>query len=303
MKETEAKTKDIFMMHNEEIREMKHDKTELLKRIDNQSKKIIELEAEVARLRLYNSTDDPPSSNTVLLKYQEAIKKRDDQNNILQFQLNKLRNTYNDEINKYRVKLSKKSFNESKEENEHKRSGETFVKMKRQMFSRSGISGERLEDIEEKRETHTAPKTQAERNFIRYLFVALENIVYFVRNILVKQQFFRNLESEQVASLIDCAEKQAFCKGSEIIVQGTEGSTMFILISGSVQVLKNGLYITSMEAGALFGEVALLYNCMRTAQIEAENDVHVWSINRKHFQAAIRSAGHSKGLSTHPKNS
>jgi cGMP-dependent protein kinase len=124
----------------------------------------------------------------------------------------------------------------------------------------------------------------------------LEKKHYFIeRKILAKQQFFRNLESEQLASLVDCAEKRAFCKGSDIIVQGKEGNTMFILISGTVKVLKNGLYITSMEAGALFGEVALLYNCMRTAQIEAESDVHVWIINRKHFQAAIRSAGQSKG--------
>ena len=111
----------------------------------------------------------------------------------------------------------------------------------------------------------------------------------------MKQQFFKNLEAEQITNLIDCAEKQAYCKGSEIIVEGTEGNTMFILISGSVKVMKNGLYITSMEAGALFGEVALLYNCMRTAQVEAENDVHVWSINRMTFQNAIRSAGQSKG--------
>ena len=156
-------------MHNEEIREMKHDKDELQKRIDRQAKKIIELESEVARLQLYNSTlnEESGSSNIVLEKYQEAIKKRDDKNNALQFELQKLKNTYNDEINKYRVKLAtKKQLNEEEPEAPDK----SLLKMKREMFSRSGISGERVDIVHQKDANSNAPKTQDESDFLRYRF-------------------------------------------------------------------------------------------------------------------------------------
>lgn len=155
-------------MHNEEIREMKHDKVELQERIDRQAKKIIELESEVARLQLYNSTlnEESGSSNIVLVKYQEAIKKRDDKNNALQFELQKLKNTYNDEINKYRVKLATKK--QLGEEKDPEALDKSLIKMKREIFSRSGISGERVETLNQRDANPNAPKTQAESDFLRY---------------------------------------------------------------------------------------------------------------------------------------
>ena len=167
MKENKAKASEIIKMHSEEMREMKFDKAELLKRIDMKDKKIIELEAEVARLRLFNSGDNL-SSNTVLLKYQEAIKKRDDQNNILQFQLNKLKTNYNDEINKYRVKLAKRNCSDSKEEYSLKKAEAGSIKMSFVRSSRSGIFGERKEVLSPVNEKLRVLKTREETHFIRY---------------------------------------------------------------------------------------------------------------------------------------
>ena len=172
MKENKAKASEIIKMHSEEMREMKYDKAELLKRIDIKDKKIIELEAEVARLRLFNSGENS-SSNTLLLKYQEAIKKRDDQNNILQFQLNKLKTSYNDEINKYRVKLAKRNCSDSKEEYDLEKTeeGATYKSMKRS--SRSGIFGERVHSKKEVlspvHEKNLVPKTKIMGYFLDML--------------------------------------------------------------------------------------------------------------------------------------
>ena len=176
MKENKTKANEIIKMHSEEMREMKYDKAELLKRIDNKDKKIVELEAEVARLRLLNS-GETSSSNTVLLKYQEAIKQRDDKNNILQYQLNKLRTTYNDEVNKYRLKLAKRNCKNDSDEEEAENS---IITMSMGRSSRSGISGERVQPKKEALspvyEKIEVPKTREESDFVRYFRDFLKKI-------------------------------------------------------------------------------------------------------------------------------
>ena len=47
---------------------------------------------------------------------------------------------------------------------------------------------------------------------------------------------------------------------------------------GEVQVTKGGEYRGSMGVGKLFGELAILYNCTRTATIKALGDTKVCCI-------------------------
>lgn len=195
MKENKAKASEIIKMHSEEMREMKFDKAELLKRIDIKDKKIIELEAEVARLRLFNSGDNS-SSNTVLLKYQEAIRKRDDQKSILQFQLNKLKTSYHDEINKYRVKLAKRNCGDSKKEYSLEKTEESTINMSLVRSSRSGIFGERKEVLSPVNEKLQFIKTKEESDFIRYFC----NFRKKIENTL-KGKFWQNNNSSETSNL------------------------------------------------------------------------------------------------------
>ena len=41
---------------------------------------------------------------------------------------------------------------------------------------------------------------------------------------------------------------------------------------------KEGKEISSVEAGSVFCELAILYNCKRTATIEASTDVYAWEL-------------------------
>lgn len=47
------------------------------------------------------------------------------------------------------------------------------------------------------------------------------------------------------------------------------------IIEGEVQVSKGGSPRPPMGAGRLFGELAILYNCTRTATIKAKSDTKV----------------------------
>ncbi|XP_022780827.1 cGMP-dependent protein kinase 1-like [Stylophora pistillata] len=62
-------------------------------------------------------------------------------------------------------------------------------------------------------------------------------------------------------------------------------------MEGKVKVLKEGEEKGNMGPGKVFGELAILYKCPRTASVKAESDVKVWSIDRQTFQTIMMKTG------------
>ena len=73
---------------------------------------------------------------------------------------------------------------------------------------------------------------------------------------------------------------------------------MYVLDQGSVTVTKgNGQdkqFVCDLGSGQLFGELAILYNCRRTATITTKTPVTLWQLEREVFQAVVRSAGQAR---------
>jgi len=63
---------------------------------------------------------------------------------------------------------------------------------------------------------------------------------------------------------------------------------------GSVEVSRKGKFLANMEPGSLFGELAILYNCQRTATIKAVKNCKLWAIERKIFQTIMVRTGLTK---------
>lgn len=49
------------------------------------------------------------------------------------------------------------------------------------------------------------------------------------------------------------------------------GSHLYVLAEGEMEVLKEGTVLGRMGPGKAFGELAILYNCTRTASIRGED--------------------------------
>ena len=77
---------------------------------------------------------------------------------------------------------------------------------------------------------------------------------------------------------------------------GDNGDNMYVLDEGTVSVTKgqNREFITDLSSGMLFGELAILHNCRRTATIISKTKVSVWFLERHIFQAVVRSAGEQR---------
>ena len=59
-----------------------------------------------------------------------------------------------------------------------------------------------------------------------------------------------------------------YAKGSLIIKEGDVGSIVYVMEEGKVEVSREGKFLSVMSAGKLFGELAILYNCKRTASVK-----------------------------------
>ena len=82
-----------------------------------------------------------------------------------------------------------------------------------------------------------------------------------------------------------------YAKGSLIIKEGDIGSIVYVMEEGKVEVSREGKFLSVMSAGKLFGELAILYNCKRTASIRAVVDSKVWALERRVFQQVMVSSG------------
>ena len=60
---------------------------------------------------------------------------------------------------------------------------------------------------------------------------------------------------------------------------------------GQFDVIKDGRVLGSLGVGKVFGELAILYNCSRTASIRAATDGKVWALERRVFQQVMVSSG------------
>jgi serine/threonine protein phosphatase PrpC len=78
-------------------------------------------------------------------------------------------------------------------------------------------------------------------------------------------------------------------QGKDIIVEGTKGDELYVILSGEVDVLKGGTPITVLKAGVHLGEMALIDNAPRSATIRARSHVHLLAMRREEFFGLIRS--------------
>ena len=85
--------------------------------------------------------------------------------------------------------------------------------------------------------------------------------------------------------------ERRYLKGEIIFDEGEEGQTVHAIIAGRVLICRQGEpeagRITELEAGVVFGELALLENVPRAAQARAEEDCVLASLSRGDFESLV----------------
>ncbi|XP_013776667.1 cGMP-dependent protein kinase, isozyme 2 forms cD4/T1/T3A/T3B-like isoform X2 [Limulus polyphemus] len=112
-----------------------------------------------------------------------------------------------------------------------------------------------------------------------------------IKHAILDNDFMKNLEPVQIREITDCMYPVEYAQDSLIIKEGEVGSVVFVMEEGKVEVTKEGKFLCSLGPGKVFGELAILYNCTRTATVKAVNDCRLWAIERQCFQTIMMRTG------------
>nr|XP_046916153.1 cGMP-dependent protein kinase 1-like [Dermatophagoides farinae] len=103
--------------------------------------------------------------------------------------------------------------------------------------------------------------------------------------------FMKNLEQFQIDEITDCMYPVEYAKDLYIIKEGDIGSAVYIIEEGTLEVTKGGRFLSKMGPQKMFGELAILYNCTRTATVKAITDCKLWAIERQCFRTIMMRSG------------
>jgi MFS family permease len=80
--------------------------------------------------------------------------------------------------------------------------------------------------------------------------------------------------------------------GEEVIVQGDHGDRFYVIETGEVEVIEDGVFKRNQAPGECFGEIALLRDVPRTATVRATRATHLLAIDRNDFIGTV--TGHRR---------
>jgi CRP-like cAMP-binding protein len=122
---------------------------------------------------------------------------------------------------------------------------------------------------------------------------ALHSVTPLVMDTLRKQKFFQCMDDAQIDRLLASAKLLRYGRGEHLITQGSEGNSMFVLVSGAVDVHvgHNGqlTYVTTLKPGDYFGEMSLLTGEKRSATVIANRDCESLRIDKESFAEVLLS--------------
>lgn len=108
---------------------------------------------------------------------------------------------------------------------------------------------------------------------------------------LLKQTpLFEGLGDADIEELAQSTRIQDYRAGQIIVIEGRVGAAFFILVSGSVEVVKrrgqpDEAVLATLQAGDFFGELATMRHVPRSASVRALQDSTCLVIRRADFEA------------------
>ena len=105
---------------------------------------------------------------------------------------------------------------------------------------------------------------------------------------LAEVPLFAGLSKRQLRRIAKLAHIRRFAPGAVIVRAGDTGRSFFVLLDGGAKVNRAGRRSVRLGAGACFGEMALLDDSPRSADVVADGEVLALTIDRPGFTKLVR---------------
>ncbi|MCD6507010.1 SpoIIE family protein phosphatase [Candidatus Poribacteria bacterium] len=106
-------------------------------------------------------------------------------------------------------------------------------------------------------------------------------------SMLKKAALFHEVPDEVLEHLAFSSQVLEYSPGDVLIEQGDPGDALYLVIEGSVRILRDGVEITQRGAGECIGEMALIDNAPRSASVVAAEPMRAIRITRDDFWRMI----------------
>lgn len=83
-------------------------------------------------------------------------------------------------------------------------------------------------------------------------------------------------------------ELQSLPAGQALFKEGEHGDLMYVLMSGTAEITVHNRVVENAEAGAVFGEMAMIDDNTRSATVIAKSDCKLLPIEHKRFNFLIQ---------------
>ena len=102
---------------------------------------------------------------------------------------------------------------------------------------------------------------------------------------------FSTLSRRELRIIEGLLHDRRYVKGEIVFDEGDEGQSVYVVMSGKVLICRQGERetgrLTVLDAGAVFGELALLDDAPRAAQARAEEDCTLAALSRGDFEKLL----------------
>ena len=98
---------------------------------------------------------------------------------------------------------------------------------------------------------------------------------------------FSALSRAEIRDLATTADRTSARAGRTLVTQGGPGLECFVVATGELEVTRDGKFVARIGPGSVVGEVALLDNAVRNAEVVAVTDVEVAVFDPRSFRTAL----------------
>ena len=107
--------------------------------------------------------------------------------------------------------------------------------------------------------------------------------------ILKSVPFFAELPEADLEAISKKVMMEYFPAGHVLFNEGDSGDKMYIIKTGSVEVIRGSATVATLKEGEFFGEMALVSDLPRTATIKVTGDVELLVLQKEEFRHLLES--------------